>query len=1367
MVHAPARKLRPVDEFLPRNTQQISVDIVAVHGLGSSPETAWAYRRGTSPQDASASEAHIGPLWLKDFLPLDELRARVLVYYHNSGWQAHATSMSLRGYGQDLLTSIEVMRQNDEERTRPIMFIGYSFGGLIIKQAMIMASSNDVNKSRRRLSSDLVKGFIFLGTPHNGSSLTFLAKAMSLLSFWQGANTTLLEVLDQDSRENELLHRDFMKYCGKKDMVNFYEVQAERMGRFALANAVSEKSATIDGKINIPSPGQHREIHRFNSNKDVGYTRLCEYITTLIHDNIEQKDSRRLDVKLLSGVVEQTLRELRESNSHVNLDAMEWFMHGPEYMAWLTSPGARFLWYHDPPGMGKTMILRHVVEQLQLRYSSFRTYLAFFFCSRKLSIPLSGTPQLLTSSIASATIVASIISQFADKAMLQHIPLDVQEHLSNGHQHLGHEHEAHLWEILSKILLNILSSQKEVWIVLDGVDELLLTERSHFMHGLRSLWNDLNSGSRVEHMSFKVLLASRPYQDIQEILDGLPFVNLGKESADCLNSLALKANNERRSLVSIGEESTGAWLWEDDSFKDWSNQSNSSFLWIQGKPGSGKSTLSKKILRHIIQKYELPDYQGTFGKAARLDSATLSGLNDTRSVLVASFFYSLRGAKSDTNNTQMLQSLLWQLLYQEQKLYPMFRETYRDLLERASGRPSAIDWSFDDLQKVFQSLKRFDDFPLRVFLVVDGMDESDKLERERVLLLLQHLCAADSACVTQCVLASRPEDDIKSNLLYQHGINHFFHMILEKKNASDIKRFIDVKMAQLQNAYLLRLSTLSRAPMNIEVFKDIMLEITTKLEKEACGVFLWVEIVTREMERCLRHGYTAAAMRKTIENLPQDLEPFYERIIGDLLKQYEKDENKQFNAATVVEARRMLTWVTYAERPLNLVEFCDAIAIPDTVTPISGFQFQDFRLPEELAMRQRLEYVCGDLLEIRSIPHQGPLPDVGEKEDMVQLLHLTVREFLTRDKRAGPFCLKRLQGEYEILQNSICYLRLFVESCPSIHEHPELQELERGAEYLVRELQSWPLLYYVLRFLPRHIQNCGQNSERALQLGKELADFVLNHEGNMASPLLESWFRATGLGSGFMGDRREDARQFRFACMDSALEVSNVQVAVTLLETEVASTFGTRSNIDEGNDTYSHILHQACRNDAISIVRLLLEMGVPPDIGAGDGETGLRIASETGNASIADMLLRHGADIDFTGIHGTALRAAAKAGHMELVQLLIERGADVNWSNADGTALEAASKAGYIDIVHWLLIKGADVNLIDIYGTALWSASKAGHVEVARLLIEFGADVNQIDAHGTALEAALKAGHMEVVRLLIEHGADAQLGTHGTTLGVA
>ena len=73
-------------------------------------------------------------MWLRDFLPKEGLNARIMAFNHNTAWETGALSKSLQDYGQDLLRALGQVRLTDEEKSRPIIFIGHSFGGIIIKQ---------------------------------------------------------------------------------------------------------------------------------------------------------------------------------------------------------------------------------------------------------------------------------------------------------------------------------------------------------------------------------------------------------------------------------------------------------------------------------------------------------------------------------------------------------------------------------------------------------------------------------------------------------------------------------------------------------------------------------------------------------------------------------------------------------------------------------------------------------------------------------------------------------------------------------------------------------------------------------------------------------------------------------------------------------------------------------------------------------------------------------------------------------------------------------------------------------------------------------------------------------------------------------
>jgi hypothetical protein len=132
------------------------------------------------------------------------------------------------------------------------VFIGHSFGGLIIKQVsyiMLAASirKTDLSKMLVNASADTsdefcqavvknTQGFIFLGTPHKVAHLTFFGRVMSLFGHWTGASTSLLEVVRPNSNLNESLHRSFMRYlaghCGPQNTVCVFETVSEAIFGF-------------------------------------------------------------------------------------------------------------------------------------------------------------------------------------------------------------------------------------------------------------------------------------------------------------------------------------------------------------------------------------------------------------------------------------------------------------------------------------------------------------------------------------------------------------------------------------------------------------------------------------------------------------------------------------------------------------------------------------------------------------------------------------------------------------------------------------------------------------------------------------------------------------------------------------------------------------------------------------------------------------------------------------------------------------------------------------------------------------------------------------------------------------------------------
>jgi tetratricopeptide (TPR) repeat protein/pimeloyl-ACP methyl ester carboxylesterase len=103
-----------------------------------------------------------GESFLLDYLPADlDGRARILTYGYESKLQGSRNVSSLLDYSGTFMRRLMNLRKQQRLENRPIIFIGHSLGGLIIKQALSDSGSDVV----RRLS---VRAIIFFGTPHLG-----------------------------------------------------------------------------------------------------------------------------------------------------------------------------------------------------------------------------------------------------------------------------------------------------------------------------------------------------------------------------------------------------------------------------------------------------------------------------------------------------------------------------------------------------------------------------------------------------------------------------------------------------------------------------------------------------------------------------------------------------------------------------------------------------------------------------------------------------------------------------------------------------------------------------------------------------------------------------------------------------------------------------------------------------------------------------------------------------------------------------------------------------------------------------------------------------------------------------------------------
>ena len=96
---------------------QPSPSIVLVHGLSGHPVKTWKSRNA---------------FWPGDFLPVDIPKARILTFGYNSLVRADI-SFSVRDLGYALLQAVSRTRKETHTANCPLVFVGHSLGGLVVK----------------------------------------------------------------------------------------------------------------------------------------------------------------------------------------------------------------------------------------------------------------------------------------------------------------------------------------------------------------------------------------------------------------------------------------------------------------------------------------------------------------------------------------------------------------------------------------------------------------------------------------------------------------------------------------------------------------------------------------------------------------------------------------------------------------------------------------------------------------------------------------------------------------------------------------------------------------------------------------------------------------------------------------------------------------------------------------------------------------------------------------------------------------------------------------------------------------------------------------------------------------------------------
>ncbi len=792
----------------------------------------------------------------------------------------------------------------------------------------------------------------------------------------------------------------------------------------------------------------------------------------------------------------------------------------------------------------------------------------------------------------------------------------------------------------------------------------------------------------------------------------------------CLHSLAFPSMDSRRLGIEEPAGDTCSWLFEHPLYQQWDLRDEAvmshGLLWIKGKPGSGKSTLMKRL---VERSEERPREGG----------------------ICISFFFSARGAGLERSIEGLYRSLTYQLVRERRTLLAQLTSLANEK-EIRYGRGNWT-WHVKEIKEFFHaSIAKAGYGPLKVF--VDALDECKDDDVQEAVTAFERSAATSIAngTILDICWSSRhyPHIRVKRSLV----------ICMEQQNAEDIAAYVrnEVKDSSL-----------------------IDQELESEIIRKAQGVFMWVILVFRQLLDAEDQGQSRAEKKQILEDLPSELDDLFRRILKSVKPRHQQTRTLLFQYATVAREPLLLSDMQVAlafsanPPPLSIESWRSSdsylepcIAFPKFIREVSGGLL-------EISERQgkehrRIHFIHESVRDFLQSGASDEVLGMADKNVMAKHGHQNLRNA----------CLAYLSSQ-EVIRNldRLCDFEIWRSDRNEVA--PTRSNVEAAMYSFVNFAASmWP-------FHARGAEETGQSQAYLVQLTTKAffqgalrlwvatggasasqrygsIDGRLHAKESQVLPTVEIDDKEVLLWASCVEGIVSCVRPLLLAGVNpffqsqgrklawlAAAQSCRPEVVRELLHNDVAKL----TDYPFAEDAR---LHNQLWSGGLGIVEVLLDYGFSANSGSGHGQTPIQIISShnSGRYDVSEQIAiirtmaAHDADIKVLDFNGRTVLHLAVLMHSrpEILSCLIDAGADVEALDDQGCSVLylAVETNASPKIVSCLIDAGADIQALDSDGcTVLHLAVRSNPCpDIIYCLIFAGADVKAADRSGrTVLHLAV------------------------------